>query len=393
MTRSSVGLVLASLLLATVLLYSWNSDSGNAATLRQQRRGLSTPTLISDPSTVTFKDQAAQVKLSEMGQMPLYDPSESDSWKKGLFERLDRIRARCGPLCTINDRATFDQYTVGFTSTTFGRQINVPVECDAIMLDEDIDVGDPSVPFPPPKELESYYAMNGLINFDLFRKLNNVYLGGDQTSSSAWTTEMIQGYIDKAKNSNSQEMVYPPYGIDTTMLRDSLRKHTDIEGKRVLVIGTERPWVEGICLALGAAHVTTLEYGKIENHHPQITTVTPEEFRQQYRQGEINPFDIVVSFSSLEHPGLGRYGDALNPWSDLLAIARSRCVTKPGGFLALALPTDLSPGGDKVLFNDRRQYGMNRWPLITSNWVQVDQADHVAGHNNVYQPTFVFQNL
>ena len=31
-------------------------------------------------------------------------------------------------------------------------------------------------------------------------------------------------------------------------------------------------------------------------------------------------FDAVVSFSSLEHSGLGRYGDAINPWADVLEV-------------------------------------------------------------------------
>jgi len=34
----------------------------------------------------------------------------------------------------------------------------------------------------------------------------------------------------------------------------------DLAGKRVPVIGSQLPWVESICLSLGAAHVTTLEY-------------------------------------------------------------------------------------------------------------------------------------
>jgi hypothetical protein len=41
----------------------------------------------------------------------------------------------------------------------------------------------------------------------------------------------------------------------------------------------------------------------------------------------------IVTFSSVEHSGLGRYGDALNPWGDIIAIARAWCVTKQGGAL------------------------------------------------------------
>lgn len=46
---------------------------------------------------------------------------------------------------------------------------------------------------------------------------------------------------------------------------------------------------------------------------------------------ERNKFDFVVSFSSMEHSGLGRYGDGINPWGDLIASAKAWCLTKLGG--------------------------------------------------------------
>ena len=33
-------------------------------------------------------------------------------------------------------------------------------------------------------------------------------------------------------------------------------------------------------------------------------------------------FDAVVSYSSLEHSGLGRYFDMINPWSDIITMAQ-----------------------------------------------------------------------
>jgi hypothetical protein len=84
----------------------------------------------------------------------------------------------------------------------------------------------------------------------------------------------------------------------------------------------------------------------------------------------LGEFDMIRSFSSLEHPGLGRYGDSLNPWGDILAVARAWCVTKPGGHLYLGVPT----GPDGVQFNMHRIYGKVRWPLITTNWIQIDSG-------------------
>jgi len=357
-----------------------------------------------DPRTVEGKEPnfLEQATTSEVMSkiVPLYNPNESDPWKRTLFERLDRIRENCGPLCTINDRDTMDKFVrVSSTSThkpTFGAELKVPgVQCDKIMLDEDVDASDSSLPFPPPEELSPYYSMGGTVTFDpVFKQYDNIYLGGKQTApgSAVWTVEVINEYIEDCKNPDKDP--YEGYGADTTEMLETIRKHTDISegGKRVLVLGSERPWVEAVALYLGAEHVTTLEYGIIDNRHPQITTMTPDEFRQSYKDGKLEPFDIVISFSSIEHSGLGRYGDALNPWGDILAIARARCVTKKGGYLALAVPTHKNYN-DFLYFNAHRLYGRNRFPVMTANWVQVDAEDHPeALQTYMEQPTFVFRN-
>jgi len=33
-----------------------------------------------------------------------------------------------------------------------------------------------------------------------------------------------------------------------------------------------------------------------------------------------------------------RYGDQLNPWGDLITMARAWCMVKPGGFAAIGVP-------------------------------------------------------
>ena len=83
-------------------------------------------------------------------------------------------------------------------------------------------------------------------------------------------------------------------------------------------------------LELGAGSVTTLDYNKIESRVDNVKVIGPEELRRMWRsnsddderQQKLN-FDAVVSFSSIEHSGLGRYGDALNPWGDLIASAQA----------------------------------------------------------------------
>ena len=60
--------------------------------------------------------------------------------------------------------------------------------------------------------------------------------------------------------------------------------------------------------------------------HPLV--IGPQELRRMWKSSEQNlNFDAVVSFSSIEHSGLGRYGDALNPWGDLIASAQAWYIT------------------------------------------------------------------
>lgn len=150
------------------------------------------------------------------------------------------------------------------------------------------------------------------------------------------------------------------------------RIHSEIVGSRVLVIGSERPWVESCVLAAGAASVVTLEYGSIKSEHPQITTITPDEMRKKFADGTLGSFDVIATFSSVEHSGLGRYGDALNPYGDLQSIARAWCVAKPGAPMLIGVPYLLGPSGDTIEYNAHRVYGPLMYSHLVANWEQVD---------------------
>ena len=123
-----------------------------------------------------------------------------------------------------------------------------------------------------------------------------------------------------------------------------------IYNSSALVLGSENPWVEACLLSLGARDVTTIEYGAINSTHPQVKTFTPDQVRADPNPF-LNKFDVVVTVSSLEHSGLGRYGDALNPWGDRQATARAWCMTKPQGNLVLNVPCNEK---DTIYYNAHR---------------------------------------
>ena len=76
------------------------------------------------------------------------------------------------------------------------------------------------------------------------------------------------------------------------------------------------------------------------------------EVSKKYRAGDFaEKFDIVVSYSSIEHAGLGRFGDALHPWGDLVTMAKAWCLVKPGGSAIIAVPTSKQ---DTIEYNAHR---------------------------------------
>ncbi len=198
-----------------------------------------------------------------------------------------------------------------------------------------------------------------------------------------YTYEQIETNIARAKARETNH-----YGITDTYLYQALDKYASaIAGKNVAVMGSVVPWYESILLAYGA-HPTTIEYNKIISLHPGLKAVTVAEF-------DANPqlFDAVVSISSYEHDGLGRYGDPINPNGDLIAMEKTKKMLKENGLLFLAVPV----GKDRLVWNAHRIYGHLRLAALLQGWEIVGyfgfspedlEADQLWGS---HQPTLVLR--
>ncbi len=66
-----------------------------------------------------------------------------------------------------------------------------------------------------------------------------------------------------------------------------------------------------------------------------------------------NSIESLSCMHVVEHIGLGRYGDPLDPEGDLKAIAELKRVVKPGGNLLFVTPV----GRPRIQFNAHRVYG------------------------------------
>ena len=182
-----------------------------------------------------------------------------------------------------------------------------------------------------------------------------------------------------------------PYTVDDAqifyeLLTDKRYKHL-VVNSNVLVVGSQSPWIEVLLLAAGVKHITTAEYGIIYTEHPQMSWIHPKDFNETL----IDAFDIVVSYSSLEHAGLGRYGDPIDPINDIKVMNELSCLVKPNGLMFFGSPTS----SDCIQFNGHRYYGPKRLRLMFMQWRIVDVSRNLwfstkrCNHN---QPWFVLQN-
>lgn len=144
-------------------------------------------------------------------------------------------------------------------------------------------------------------------------------------------------------------------------------------GATALVMGTEVPWVECLLLNEGVKSVVTFEYAAINVAHPRLSAAPCPVVAADYLAGTREPVDLIVSFSSLEHSGLGRYGDALDPDGDKAALAQAWCMLRPGGLLVLGLPMSCEAQG-AIWFNLHRIYGYERLAYVAENFELVGFA-------------------
>lgn len=83
--------------------------------------------------------------------------------------------------------------------------------------------------------------------------------------------------------------------------------------------------------------------------------------------------DVVAIISTLEHVGLGRWGDPLDAAGDIRAMAEARRILRPGGHVVLTIPY----GYPTVVFNLHRIYDRGRIGLLTSGF-DIVAAEYTA---------------
>lgn len=105
-------------------------------------------------------------------------------------------------------------------------------------------------------------------------------------------------------------------------------------GARVLDVGASESLISLFLASLGY-HVTALDPRGYPLSHPLLEPIAAQV--QEWEPGTV--FDAVVCLSTIEHIGLGAYGESQgSEREDLRAMDRIRKLTAPGGMLVLTTP-------------------------------------------------------
>lgn len=135
--------------------------------------------------------------------------------------------------------------------------------------------------------------------------------------------------------------------------------------------GTEIPWVLksiqhkekkekvlilGTCESLFSVYLATLfddVYGvdirRYNEKHPNLHVICADMMNLPFNA---NTFDVVISISTLEHIGLGAYGDPCSKRGDHIALEEIKRVIRDKGKVLITVPA----GRDYVVSNTERVY-------------------------------------
>ena len=166
----------------------------------------------------------------------------------------------------------------------------------------------------------------------------------------------------------------------------------------MLVLFSAQPWVEALCFAVFGkrATVASWRYGRVRSYHPRLSVKTIEQVQWGYADGmyvtassmcmvschsshchtlrcygagSMPKYDVVVAYNTLGWLGLGRMGEALQPWGDIQAVARSWCVAAKKAWLVMGVQVRsgaAKPG--RLVYNARPEYSHDMVARMTANW-------------------------
>ena len=212
--------------------------------------------------------------------------------------------------------------------------------------------------FSIPDKFLKAFTINGMIRikFDWF-------FGDTSGEILNWTND----FYNDLKNTVSEAVkkggnIY----YSTDHLMPEVFNKYPVASKTVAVIGSATPLYEAY-IDYFKGKPLTIEYRKIKHNIPKLQTYTFDQAVKKINQNKLKT-DCVLCYSSIEHSGLGRYGDYINPEGDFFTMKLVKKMIKPDGLLFLQIPI----GSDLLLWNNTRIYGKHRLLLLLEGWKLLD---------------------
>ena len=236
-----------------------------------------------------------------------------------------------------------------------------------------------------PEELKSAFTMNNTI------PIYNWWFDGRSTlkkKNDVWNNKYIESFTSRftAENILKNKQGKESYPGASKLLLTAFTEY-NITELNIAVIGSTSPWIEAILLNLGNK-VTTIEYN-VPKSECDIICKSYWDFEKTTDQ-----YDCIVTFSSIEHSGLGRYGDPLDPDGDIKTMDVIHNNLKCNGLLFWGAPV----GKDAITWNAHRVYGEKRLRLMFDKYKELqwfgcsrNDMKKMKPMNNGYQPVIVLQ--
>ena len=205
-----------------------------------------------------------------------------------------------------------------------------------------------------PEHMLNSYTLNGQIPVRQWFFNDAI----EKTAITTWSNTYLQSFIDRFTFDNiiNQNTGGEQYLHGANYHLNAILKYIDnIKNKHVAVIGSQYPWIEAILVNAGAKSITTVEYNVPVCNHNIIKTISYDVFCMS-----TDKYDAIFSYSSIEHSGLGRYGDPLNPTGDIETMAHIYGKLNTNGYCFLGVPV----GKDLLAWNACRIYGEKRLKLL-----------------------------
>lgn len=214
-----------------------------------------------------------------------------------------------------------------------------------------------------PEEVRREFTMGGRVPVKDWH-IREPYVAG---RVPVWNAAGLRAGVEGAKVRGGLTNIasYEPVSIKT--LYAVLDKYP-IAGKDVLVVGSLNPWIECIAVASGARSVTTVDFNPPvveESFGGKLRSIGVDQFKAEGRT-----YQVLISYSSIEHDGLGRYGDPVNPNGDLERMEEyTKYMDIHNNLLIFGVPIGST---DQLDFNAHRIYGPVRLPLLIKHYDAVD---------------------